>query len=924
MVPYPSCPFLLLFSPPRILRLTHIMVAISTARDARRFVDDLDDVSRATTPVMTPCGSVAEWDTLDEKVDLCPDCNLAHIPRRIVCCVDGTWMEPDGMAGFLADSFHGNASNIFRIWCSVKEGVVEDESGKKWQQIRKYYKGLGAELDSVPRLIAGVLGDGFEKLIYKVYRFCALSCCPSTDEIYLFGFSRGAFVVRAVAGLFHHLRTLNPAAPDFDELYSNALKVYRHIRDKNEFRQHEIYHHIVANTSKSPKIRFIGAIDTVKAVNDAKLYDISLTDNTEHVRHALALLESRHFFASNTYNLGSMDLTRGRSCMEAWFLGGHGNLGGSREADGLSLWPLQWLLSEAQTCGLVTGFVHLDNIQVQDPVEYAMPGVTQEERILLKNGRQVRMWDLTDVFSESRFLPVVSVARSKLGELAEGEREILAKDSGSGFVHPSVFYHDDMTPLGLAWINSLKSRSEIRRNRRKIDLKWHELFWNRDFKQRVDITLRHPRVLVCGAFGVGKSALINMALDDVVAVENEEYTPTNHDIGLELSSEHSRFIFHDSCGFEPGQQDHYTKVQNFLDERRKQSTFTKQLHCIWYCIGANDKRISTCDAEFFKNVDFKKLTVILVFTQSDELRAICPRKAKTLYESRHGIRLPVRQSQIPPDVHDTLSEMEDEIFESEKSKKVQKVKALLGEKAQNLMSVFISKYDEDGVSLAQLLSKTERLLESTVLIQIHNEAVRNRLNNFLPKAVEVLVGIGLKSRKRLLNPFNSEASAVIFREFLQTAQVALREVFKLKMKHDVQFANFDQLFSSLYVEKAQGSFVARSISASVGASLGLALPMAPFALVLGALAVPVITIEIFTRSKEILVQCALLILTYERMFWFGVASVSEEMVSRASIEVLKISPDVEALVHDKLTYFGSDDWRAILSDTVKQFRYKQA
>jgi hypothetical protein len=166
-------------------------------------------------------------------------------------------------------------------------------------------------------------------------------------------------------------------------------------------------------------------------VDDENLYDISHTANTDHVRHALALLEQRFFFKSSTYNPSLMSLGGGRTCMEAWFLGGHGNLGGSREADGLSLWPLQWLLSDAQShAGLVLGFQALDGVNVQDPLIYTMPRGTQEEHIPLRDGMIIRMWDLTEQFSESKFLPVVSVERSKLGELAEVEREILSRDSG--------------------------------------------------------------------------------------------------------------------------------------------------------------------------------------------------------------------------------------------------------------------------------------------------------------------------------------------------------------------------------------------------------------------------------------------------------------------------------------------------------------
>lgn len=267
----------------------------------------------------------------------------------------------------------------------------------------------------------------------------------------------------------------------------------------------------------------------------------------------------------------------------------------------------------------------------------------------------------------------------------------------AGFVHPSVFYHDDVTPLGLIWLNPLKSRHAIRGNRKRLALQWHELFWNREFKQRVDLTLRHPRVLVCGAFGAGKSALINLALGENVAVENEEYTPTDHNIDRELASSRSHFIFHDSCGFEPGQQDHFAKVQAFLDSRRRQTTFTSQLHCVWYCIGARQRRISTCDQDFFSRIDFNRVTVILVFMQSDDLRNSCPQKARERYQARHGVRLPARASQIPPDVQQALERLEDDIFEEEKAMKVEKVKALLGEMARDLMSVFVSKYDEGAL-----------------------------------------------------------------------------------------------------------------------------------------------------------------------------------------------------------------------------------
>jgi uncharacterized protein (DUF2235 family) len=61
------------------------------------------------------------------------------------------------------------------------------------KKIRRYFKGLGATMDmSIPKLIAGAMGYGFDRLILRVYKFCVMNCCPSTDELWLFGHSRGS------------------------------------------------------------------------------------------------------------------------------------------------------------------------------------------------------------------------------------------------------------------------------------------------------------------------------------------------------------------------------------------------------------------------------------------------------------------------------------------------------------------------------------------------------------------------------------------------------------------------------------------------------------------------------------------------------------------------------------------------------------
>ncbi|KAK6360139.1 hypothetical protein TWF730_006292 [Orbilia blumenaviensis] len=120
--------------------------------------------SLATEIDQQPISEVKNEGSLSQ-LQPCADCGKDHLRKRIVCCVDGTWMGPDGAAG----SENGNASNIFRIWASIKTGIVEDENGK-WQQIRRYFKGLGTDVGIFQKLYSGVTGSGLDDLIFRVYK----------------------------------------------------------------------------------------------------------------------------------------------------------------------------------------------------------------------------------------------------------------------------------------------------------------------------------------------------------------------------------------------------------------------------------------------------------------------------------------------------------------------------------------------------------------------------------------------------------------------------------------------------------------------------------------------------------------------------------------------------------------------------------
>ena len=144
-------------------------------------------------------------------------------PRtRLICCVDGTYCTPDGPSG----KGHGNISNVYRICASIKVGTCYDEANKQEVvQEKMYEEGLGCEEpSSFEKLRAGVFGKGFKKIIKRVFDSCMLH---AEDEVWLYGVSRGAYIVRAVAGLLHHIWALQSAGTsNFESDYNKALKVY--------------------------------------------------------------------------------------------------------------------------------------------------------------------------------------------------------------------------------------------------------------------------------------------------------------------------------------------------------------------------------------------------------------------------------------------------------------------------------------------------------------------------------------------------------------------------------------------------------------------------------------------------------------------------------------------------------------------------
>jgi hypothetical protein len=162
--------------------------------------------------------------------------------------------------------------------------------------------------------------------------------------------------------------------------------------------------------------------DAVKAVNDENLFNVKFTDNITHLRHALALMDLRTAFWPMRFLPAKVP--SGHTCLEGWFLGDHCNIGGAKKEDGAALWPLQWIMSEAETFGLVLGFKRHPNAPIPDPVECAKPQGSSRITVTYKNGLKVNLWDLSSQFSEAGFAPETDITTSKMGAMGTSERQV--------------------------------------------------------------------------------------------------------------------------------------------------------------------------------------------------------------------------------------------------------------------------------------------------------------------------------------------------------------------------------------------------------------------------------------------------------------------------------------------------------------------
>jgi uncharacterized protein (DUF2235 family) len=267
-------------------------------------------------------------------------------------------------------------TNVWRMFESL------DLSGS--DRVALYDDGVGTSSFKPLAILGGAFGYGLRRNVIDIYKFICRNHRSPTDEIFGFGFSRGAFTIRVVMGLILDQGLVQATSEaDLDSRAKAAYKSYR----KRKFHTHwaELFHKLPATpvppavppgNKEINSIRFLGLWDTVAAyglpveemtrgVNKwiwpLELPNRVLSDKVKRACHALSLDDERKTFhpvlwdESAQQSPPNADQPRplnSERISQVWFSGVHSNVGGGYPDDSLAHIPLSWIMSEAQQCGL--------------------------------------------------------------------------------------------------------------------------------------------------------------------------------------------------------------------------------------------------------------------------------------------------------------------------------------------------------------------------------------------------------------------------------------------------------------------------------------------------------------------------------------------------------------------------------------------
>ncbi len=254
------------------------------------------------------------------------------MPKNLVVCCDGTGSTPTQ-----------GKTNVARLYEAVEQDGAE--------QVGFYGAGVGTFgpfgwrlAKPIGKLMGAAFGYGVKQNVEQAYRFLLEQFEPG-DRVFLFGFSRGAFTVRSLAGMLHKCGLLYASN---EHLLSRASDTYfERDNDATAARFKRAY-------CRECKPRFLGVWDTVASLgwllSLRTFHDTRLNPDVAHGYHAVAIDERRPKFAPSLWDESA--LQPHQDVRQVWFAGVHSDVGGGYPERGLGDVTLAWILDAAAEQGL--------------------------------------------------------------------------------------------------------------------------------------------------------------------------------------------------------------------------------------------------------------------------------------------------------------------------------------------------------------------------------------------------------------------------------------------------------------------------------------------------------------------------------------------------------------------------------------------
>lgn len=265
--------------------------------------------------------------------------------KRIVLCFDGTWNKPADEDLPIDRQIETNVSRFHKSVLSMGADGA--------RQVTWYDQGIGTHW--FDRFTGGTIGAGLEFNIMEGYKFLAKEY-QDGDEVYVLGFSRGAYTARSLVGLIRNCGLIEHTFVPLK--LAIAYGIYRTRDDAADSLTAQLFR---AKFSRDIRIKCIGVWDTVGALGIPldilesfnmqfyEFHDTQLSDIVDHAYHALAVDEQRKNYDVCLWNPPEQ---LQQTIEQRWFIGAHSDVGGGYAERHLSDLTLRWMQEKVSALGL--------------------------------------------------------------------------------------------------------------------------------------------------------------------------------------------------------------------------------------------------------------------------------------------------------------------------------------------------------------------------------------------------------------------------------------------------------------------------------------------------------------------------------------------------------------------------------------------